>query len=69
MQADSDRLEAERVALATRAVRWDATWVEIATAFKVIPRPPVRRRSCCSIAMTCGHDLGNRVCLLRSWFT
>jgi hypothetical protein len=43
VQADIDRLEAERVALVARALRWDATWAEIAAALAVSPQAAHRR--------------------------
>lgn len=42
-QAAIDRLEAERVALVARALRWGATWAEIGTELGVSPQAAHRR--------------------------
>ena len=43
VQTSIDRLEAERLALVARAVRWGATWAEIGTALGVSPQGAHRR--------------------------
>lgn len=43
VQAEIDRLEAERVALVARSGRWDATWAEIGAALGVSPQAAHRR--------------------------
>lgn len=42
-QATIDRLEAERLALVARALRWGATWSEIAAELGVSPQAAHRR--------------------------
>jgi DNA-directed RNA polymerase specialized sigma24 family protein len=43
VQAELDRLEAERVALVARCVRWGATWAEIAAVLGVSAQAAHRR--------------------------
>lgn len=42
-QATINRLEAERVALVARALRWGATWAEIGAELDVSPQAAHRR--------------------------
>lgn len=43
VQTQLDRLEAKRVALVARAVRWGATWAEIGAELGVSPQAAHRR--------------------------